>query len=102
MLARGLLAFVTSNKAGTAGLQALLGGRAAHSLGLAALRPVTVAHLSKRIATPGAALKVVLKLSSKARKALANARRATLSLKLVVTDAAGRATTLHQKIVLNR
>ena len=69
---------------------------------IAERRKSPIAHLSKRIATPGAALKVVLKLSSKARKALANARRATLSLKLVVTDAAGRATTLHQKIVLNR
>jgi chitodextrinase len=102
LLRRGLVVFLTSDKAGRAGVRVVLDSPSAHRLGLAAARPVTVSRSSTRIAIPGRAVKIVLKPSARTRRALARTRRVSLTLKVHVTDAAGLATTLRQTVVVRR
>jgi hypothetical protein len=79
----------------------LLAGKTAKQLHLAALKPVSVARGSARMAAAGSA-KVTLKFASKARKALRARRSVSLVLRVTGANTAGNAPTLNRRVKLRR
>jgi hypothetical protein len=78
----------------------LLNGRTAHSLRLA-LAPVKVGRGAGRLLSAGTK-RVPVKLTRKARKAMARLKKVKLSVRIVATDAGGHKTTVKRAVSMRR
>ena len=100
-LSKGLVVSLTGSEGGTASGKLLLAKGAAKKLKLAAVA-VTVGSGKASLAGAGKG-KVVLRFSNKAKKRLKRANKVSLSIQLVLVDAAGnRSKTVTKKITLKR
>jgi hypothetical protein len=103
VVARGLVLLVTSDTPGAAQVRLVVAGRTARRLGLSRGRQVTIGRASKAIATAGTPERMVVKLTARARRALARRRKLTMTIKLSVSDLANATSTpLQQKLTLRR
>jgi hypothetical protein len=102
VLAKGLRLRVTTTEAGTATVTVTVDKATARKLGLnrRARGPVVVGRATGPISARNPSL--VVKLTGKARHALKRARRVTLHLKTVITDAAGNQATRTMSVGLKR
>jgi len=104
-----LVLTVSTDEAATLAGQAVLSAKLAKQLKLpaggavlsAAVKPAVVAKGSATASQAGA-VKVVLKLTKKARKRLARVRRVTATLRVLATDAAGNRTLVTKRLKLKR
>ena len=98
-LRRGVPARVACGEPCTARLRLLLAARLARRLGIA--RSVVVGRGSARLTAPGSR-RVRVRFSDRARRGLARARSIRLTLRAVITDAAGNRQTLSRRVTLRR
>lgn len=96
VLAKGLHLTLASNEAGKATVTASVDAKTARKL-----------HIQRQVGRASVAVRagkldLTVKLAAKARKALKKLRKVTLSLRAVVTDAAGNATPLTKTVKLKR
>jgi hypothetical protein len=96
VLAKGLRLTLSSNEAGTATVTVAVDAKTARKLHIK--REVGRAGTSVRAGTLG----VTVKLAAKARKAFKKLRTVKLSVKAVVTDAAGNPATRSLAVTLKR
>jgi hypothetical protein len=99
---QGVKLISSSDEAGTLAVTIKVDKKTARKLKLKrkAKRAVTVGTLSRAIAAGKTTVKV--KLTKKARKAFKRARKVTLLISMIVTDAAGNATSRSMKVTLKR
>ena len=96
VLARGLHLTLASNEAGKATVTVSVDAKTARKL-----------HITRQVGRASVAVRagkldLTVKLAAKARKALKKLRKVTLSLRAVVTDAAGNATPVTKTVTLKR
>jgi RTX calcium-binding nonapeptide repeat (4 copies) len=102
VLSRGLVMFVELSEPATVEARLELSRRAARGLGLASAAAAKPVIVGKRTANATAAgrLRVVVKLTKRARRRLAGARRVRLTVRLTAADAAGNLAKASRKVVL--
>ena len=98
-LRRGVPARVVCGEPCTARLRLLVATRLARRLGIAS--SVVVGRSSARLTAPGSR-RVRVRFSEKARRGLRSARSVRLTLRAVITDAAGNRRTLSRRVTLRR
>jgi hypothetical protein len=102
VLARGLVVYVGSDRIAKADVALIMGGRAARRIGIkSASRDVVLGRVVKSV-TPARRIRIVVKLTRKARAALKRASKVTMVLTVKVTDAAAKSTTARRKLTLKR
>jgi hypothetical protein len=101
-LASGVAFAAVLDEPGTLTVRVTMTAKQARRLGVAkrAKRPVVVGRASRSVAAGRTRLRV--KLVHKARRALRHAKRATLRVDAVATDAAGNRRSLPSRVVLRR
>jgi hypothetical protein len=96
VLAKGLQLMLSSNEAGSATVTVSVDAKTARKL-----------HIKREVGRASAAVRggkvqLTVKLAAKARKAFKTLRKLTLTVRTVVTDAAGNATPLTKTVTLKR